>query len=351
MHYALYLLGKGALSLFLLGFFYLLLKVTYRVLYHLFLHEVTDDDEVEIEGRFAYAKAGYILSIIVLLLGAFFVAVYGMSIIWQLPITKKWLIKGITQKWVIPINRYDVIGLVQVGEMLCFIVGGLALSAVIRITILQNLFKIFLTDAGPRAVIGRMVHYCVFSAAMCFGLQYLGLGSYVWQLFLVVSFAITMGIKDIILDIFSGVWLLFERSIEPTHFIEVDGVLGTVLDIGVRKTLIKSADGVVMMPNRNLTSKTLTNWSKANIKMGICSFEFSLDNKKTIAQIKEVVGDIIKKETRVYNLPQSKVTLKKFSGSIATYKVSLAIKRKYLSEQGGIMEHCQSGLYEAIATL
>jgi small-conductance mechanosensitive channel len=60
----------------------------------------------------------------------------------------------------------------------------------------------------------------------------------------------------------SGLILLFERPIKIGDVIEVSGVLGEVHRIGIRASVIRTADGSeVIVPNGSLISSQVTNWT------------------------------------------------------------------------------------------
>lgn len=342
------LLARSGLTLATLGTAFIVLRVAYSGLRAVLLCEVEEDGELEVRGRFAYATALYFLAAILFLVAAIAGLIWGIAFIWQKPMLMNWFVQGLTDKWVIQVNKNETIGLYEFAKMAGFLGAGLCVSLIMRVVALPYFFSIFLVEHGARAVVGRLSHYVITLVFLFLGLQYVGLGGHAWQLVLVASFAFTMGIKDTILDIFSGVWLLFERSVEPTHFIEIDDVVGEVQEIGVRKTLIATLDGIVSVPNRNLISKSMINWSKVNPRLGRQKFDITLDCSIPVAKVQEIIEEVVRAESRIYNMPQTQFTLRSFSSLGATYQINLAIKRKYFSEQAGVLHDCKVALYQKL---
>lgn len=68
----------------------------------------------------------------------------------------------------------------------------------------------------------------------------------------------------------SGLILLFERPIKIGDVIEVSGVAGEVRRIGIRASVIRTADGSeVIVPNGSLISSNVTNWTFSDVLRAI----------------------------------------------------------------------------------
>ncbi|MBS0455627.1 MAG: mechanosensitive ion channel [Proteobacteria bacterium] len=73
---------------------------------------------------------------------------------------------------------------------------------------------------------------------------------------------IGFGLQNVVNNFVSGLVLMFERPIQPGDMVEVGTAAGTVRDIGLRATTIRTYDGAdVVVPNGLLLSGNLTNWT------------------------------------------------------------------------------------------
>ncbi|HYL08310.1 MAG TPA: mechanosensitive ion channel domain-containing protein [Candidatus Udaeobacter sp.] len=68
-----------------------------------------------------------------------------------------------------------------------------------------------------------------------------------------------LGVQDLLKDYVSGYYMLLERHIRAGDRIEFDGHQGTVLDVRLRVTMLKSEHGdQIIVPNSELFTKPVT---------------------------------------------------------------------------------------------
>lgn len=77
-----------------------------------------------------------------------------------------------------------------------------------------------------------------------------------------LSIGAGFGLQDLIKNFFSGLILLFGRSIHPGDELQVENVRGTVTRINIRNTIVQTNDdSTIFIPNSDLISKNITNWT------------------------------------------------------------------------------------------
>jgi len=81
---------------------------------------------------------------------------------------------------------------------------------------------------------------------------------------------IGFGLQNIINNFVSGLILLFERPIKIGDLIEVGGMVGEVRRIGIRASVICTADGSeIIVPNGSFISGQVTNWTFSDRKRAV----------------------------------------------------------------------------------
>lgn len=108
------------------------------------------------------------------------------------------------------------------------------------------------------------------------------------------SFALALASRDTLSNVFSGVIILLENSYSQGDWIENKNVEGTVVEIGLRSTLIRTFENaLVVVPNNELTNTAITNWDKRKIGRRI-KFELKLTVDSDLKVVKKCVNDIRK---------------------------------------------------------
>lgn len=118
----------------------------------------------------------------------------------------------------------------------------------------------------PRGVgnsIASLSYYAVLLLGFLLALS--ATGFKVSQLALVfgaLGVGIGFGLQNVVNNFVSGLVLMFERPIQPGDVVDAAGTSGTVREIGLRATTIRTFDGAdVIVPNGLLLSGNLTNWT------------------------------------------------------------------------------------------
>jgi small-conductance mechanosensitive channel len=82
-----------------------------------------------------------------------------------------------------------------------------------------------------------------------------------------LSVGIGFGLQNIVSNFISGLILVYGKPVQEGDTIEVDTLLGRVSNIGIRSSTITTYDGAdVVVPNSNLISNQLINWTLSDNK-------------------------------------------------------------------------------------
>jgi small-conductance mechanosensitive channel len=137
--------------------------------------------------------------------------------------------------------------------------------AVLRLArrIIYKGLKTMMGDRGRRHSLFLIVQYIVWVLAIMGMFRVIGLDISVLlagsAAFLV---GIGLGLQQIFRDIASGVFLLFEGTIEVGDVIQVDGTVGKVEQIDLRTSKVLTRDGLTMIvPNHKFIVERVINWS------------------------------------------------------------------------------------------
>ena len=116
----------------------------------------------------------------------------------------------------------------------------------------------------------------------------------------VASLAIAFGAQETLANVISGISILVDRSLHVGERVELrDGLVGDVVEIGLRSTRIMSLDQrLIIVPNKEIAGNRLINWSqpdaatKVKLKIGVAMDE-------DLERVKKIILDICTKEKAV----------------------------------------------------
>ena len=112
------------------------------------------------------------------------------------------------------------------------------------------------------------------------------------------GFAVALAARESLSNFFGTVSILMSEVFSQGDWIEVDGKEGTVVEIGLRVTTIRTFDNaLIAIPNATLANKELKNWSKRiigrRIKMKV-SLTYDSDRKalqRTVEEIRTMLAE------------------------------------------------------------
>lgn len=90
----------------------------------------------------------------------------------------------------------------------------------------------------------------------------------------IVGLALSLSIQGVLSNLFSGLTLLTTRPFTAGDFIELDGVSGTVIELGLFYTAMKTADNrLIYVPNSQVAGAKIINCTREKnrrVDMGFC---------------------------------------------------------------------------------
>ncbi len=83
-----------------------------------------------------------------------------------------------------------------------------------------------------------------------------------------LAIGLGFGLQTLIKNFISGIIVLVERKVRVGDILDVDGIVGTVVEVNTRSSIIRGADDVeTMIPNSVFLENRVTNWTLSSSKM------------------------------------------------------------------------------------
>src|SRR6516225_30459 len=143
---------------------------------------------------------------------------------------------------------------ITLGGILAFLItvwASFLISKFLRFVLEEDVYHHLRLAAGIPYAISTMLHYAILLVGFFVALGALGIDlTKLTILAGAFSVGIGFGLQNIVNNFVSGLILLFERPIKVGDVIEVGGNVGEVSRIGIRASVIRTADGSeIIVPN------------------------------------------------------------------------------------------------------
>lgn len=153
-------------------------------------------------------------------------------------------------------------------------------------------------DHEVKLVITNITRWSIIAMGIFVGLQQMGFDLSAFLVSLgVVGFTIGFALQDISKNFVAGMLLLLQQPFDIGNVIEISGITGTVLNVDLRATEIKTLDGkIVLIPNADVYSSPITNYSREDIRrldltIGVaCDADLELARETTLDTVARIEG-------------------------------------------------------------
>jgi small-conductance mechanosensitive channel len=129
---------------------------------------------------------------------------------------------------------------------------------------LDSLYRNKKMNIGSQYAVNQLLKYVIFTIATLYILDTVGVKlTVIWGGAAALLIGAGFGLQQTFNDFFSGILLLFERTVEVGDVVQLaDGLVGTVMKIGMRTSFVQTFDNrTVIVPNSQLVVNDVINFS------------------------------------------------------------------------------------------
>lgn len=160
---------------------------------------------------------------------------------------------------------------------------------------------------------------------------------------------IGFGLQGLVNNLVSGIILAFEKPLKIGDVIELGPFMGRVKEIGIRSSKVATFDGAdVIIPNGDLLSQHLTNWTLSNQTRRI-EVLVGVGYGSDIPSAREVIQGAIESQEMVMKFPAPNVLVHNFNDSSVDFRVLFWTSRfdEWVSVKSNVLGAIYDELYKA----
>lgn len=161
-------------------------------------------------------------------------------------------------------------------------------------------------DLSMKSLVGKLFEIVLFIVIGIVFLQLLGVDlTALAVLGGAVGVGLGFGLQQIAANFISGMIILFERSLSPGDFIEMeDGKSGILKEINMRSTTLETYDGKeIMLPNEKFITTTFVNWTRDDPRQRY-EVDFTVAYDTDIEPLPELICKAVAEHPQVLDDPE-----------------------------------------------
>lgn len=132
---------------------------------------------------------------------------------------------------------------------------------------------------------------------------------------------IGLGLQSIVGNLFSGVFMAFEKPVKIGDQIEVDGKTGIIKEIGIRSSKLETFEGSdVIIPNGDMLTKHIINWTRKNNKRR-ADISLNVPAESDVKKCREAIMNMLNLNPQVDKVPAPQVLVQKLNDTGIEFRI------------------------------
>ncbi len=157
--------------------------------------------------------------------------------------------------------------------------------------------------------------------------------SIIFGVFAALGLGIGFALQDVFKDLISGIVILFEGNVSVGDILEMDGLVGSVEEISLRTSQIKTVDGVYMViPNSKIVNEKVINWSTNN-KISRFKVSVGVAYGTDVEKVKKILLECAASNHKISKTPESLVFFNDFGDSALVFQLLFWIEDTWQTER------------------
>ena len=177
-------------------------------------------------------------------------------------------------------------------------------------------------EEGRTKSLTQIAKYIIYILGFTIAINSIGIKlDFIFGVFAALGLGIGFALQDVFKDLISGIIILFEGNVSVGDILEVDGLVGTVKEIKLRTSLVRTRDGIyIVVPNNRIVNEKVVNWS-TNTKMTRFKVSVGVAYGSDVEKVKELLLQSVAENDMISKRPAPAVFFKDFGDSALQFDV------------------------------
>jgi small-conductance mechanosensitive channel len=241
---------------------------------------------------------------------------------------------------------------VSLGGVIVFVIAvwaALQISRFLRFVLDEDVLGRLDLPRGVPQAISMLAYYGLLAVGFVVALA--GAGIQLSQLTLLISalgVGIGFGLQNIVNNFVSGLILIFERPIKIGDVVEVGTLTGEVQAIGIRASVVRTFSGSdVIVPNGNLISGTVINWTLSDRKRRI-EIPVGVAYGTDLRRVQEILREVARKQAETLAVPGPQALFIGFGASSLDFELRFwTVSENWVGLKSAVAVEINDALAEA----
>jgi len=123
-----------------------------------------------------------------------------------------------------------------------------------------------------------------------------------------------LALQPVLSNLFTGLYIMGEKSLAPGELIEVNGIKGRVLEVSIMSTKLQTLDGAILrIPNNKIFDSMLHNYSRAPVRR--IDFTVSIAYREDAEKAYNIIKNVLEQHPFVLLYPPPEIFVSNLGSS------------------------------------
>ncbi|MDG1645302.1 small-conductance mechanosensitive channel MscS [Klebsiella huaxiensis] len=209
---------------------------------------------------------------------------------------------------------------VNIVAAIAIIIVGMIVARIVSNTV-NRLMRARHIDATVADFLSALVRYAVIAFTLIAALGRVGVQTAsVIAVLGAAGLAVGLALQGSLSNLAAGVLLVVFRPFRAGEYVDLGGIAGTVLNVQIFSTTLRSADGkIVVVPNGKIIAGNIINFSREPVRRN--EFVIGVAYDADIDKVKQLLTNIIESDERILKDREMTVRLNELGASSVNYVV------------------------------